>query len=143
VSLKQRAANDFDPAAEGGDGREHPEATGRVLDGDPGTYWYTETYRSFAKDGVGIVLDAEPGVTARQLRVRTETPRWRGQVLVSDGTRPPEDLADWTKAADVRARRRTVEVELDVEDAPRWYLLWITDLGDRESVRINELSLFR
>jgi eukaryotic-like serine/threonine-protein kinase len=140
VSLGQRAARDFDPL---GDGREHPEATGRVLDGDPGTYWYTETYSAFAKDGVGIHLDADPGVRARQLRLRTETPGWRGQILVAESG-PPEDIAEWTRVADVDASGRQVhEVPLDVGGTPRFYLLWITDLGENRSVRVNELVLFR
>jgi eukaryotic-like serine/threonine-protein kinase len=139
VSLGQRAASDFDPL---GDDREHPEAAGRVLDGDRGTYWYTETYQAFNKDGVGIVLDARPGVRARQLRVRTATPGWHGQVLTADTRTPPKDLADWTRVGEIRAGQRTEEVELDVADRPRYYLVWITDLGSRESVRVNELSLF-
>jgi eukaryotic-like serine/threonine-protein kinase len=139
VSLQQRGAQDLDP--QGGDG-EHPEAAGRVIDGDPGTYWYTETYEAFTEDGVGVYVDADPGVRGRQLRIRTSTPGWKGQVLVADAG-PPEKIAEWTPAAEIDATRRTVEVPLDVAGRPRFYLVWITDLGERSSVRINELSLFR
>ena len=41
-----------------GDGTEHPESVGAATDRDVATFWPTESYRSFDKTGVGIVLDA-------------------------------------------------------------------------------------
>ena len=51
-------ADDFDPL---GDGVEHPELIDNLLDEDPETIWYSETYanRSMGglKDGVGVVIE--------------------------------------------------------------------------------------
>ena len=41
-----------------GDGEEHSERVADATDGDPATYWTTETYQAFSKPGVGLVLDA-------------------------------------------------------------------------------------
>src|SRR5205085_543539 len=65
--LCQACAHDFDPL---GDNKlEHPNDVGLAIDGQPGTKWTTETYRSgnLGKAGVGIYVDANPGTRARAL----------------------------------------------------------------------------
>src|SRR4051812_40431684 len=62
VSLGRAAAHDYDPF--GGDG-EHPDEVSAVLDRDPNTTWSTESYQGgLSKPGVGIYVDAKPGVAA-------------------------------------------------------------------------------
>src|SRR4051794_24837955 len=67
VSLKQAGAQDFDPPP--GDGEEHHADVRAILDRDPNSTWSTESYQGgeFAagKKGVGIYVDAKPGVVAR------------------------------------------------------------------------------
>ena len=50
-----------------GDGEEHDERVADATDGDPATYWTTETYQAFTKPGVGLVLDAGERASSSQL----------------------------------------------------------------------------
>ena len=54
-------------------------ATALLVDNDPTTDWKTQHYYSGSlgsKAGVGIYVDANPGVVARAVRVLTSTPGW-------------------------------------------------------------------
>lgn len=144
VSLGQTAAVDFDPL--GGDG-EHPEEANFLLDRDPNTTWSTERYGTglLGKDGVGIYLDAAPGIAARALDVRTETPGFTAEVFAARNgppeTAPPSN--DWTKVAGSELVKRQMKIELDTAGQRfSYYLLWITVLpSDAEQVAISELYL--
>src|SRR5918998_1676709 len=87
VALRQRAVSDFDPL--GGDG-EHPEQTSALVDGVSSTTWATERYDggALSKEGVGVVIDASPGVAARKLTIRTPTPGFQASVWVAPNGRP-------------------------------------------------------
>ena len=82
VFLEQSAAHDYDPYGTGG---EHPEKTQFAIDADPNTYWNTEDYRSrdLQKPGVGLYVDAEPGVAAKGVVIHTSTPGWAGEVYAA------------------------------------------------------------
>ncbi|MDP2709928.1 MAG: protein kinase [Solirubrobacteraceae bacterium] len=146
VRLGQRAASDFDPI--GGDG-EHPEQTSALLDGVDSTTWSTESYDGgqLNKDGVGVVLDAAPGVAARRLGIRTPTPGFEASIWVAESQLPDSaPPGDWTR---VSAETVTIgareEIDLDTAgNRYRHYLVWITKLppGER-SAKISELFLFR
>ena len=143
VSLAQDAAADYDPL--GGDG-EHPEETAAALDRDPNTTWSTESYRDgLTKDGVGLVIDAAPGVAATALDVRTPTPGFVATVYAADEGPPDEVPEGWTEVAASRSYASTEEVELDTGGRDhRFYLVWITGLPpESEKVEISELRLFR
>jgi tRNA A-37 threonylcarbamoyl transferase component Bud32 len=145
VSLAQSAAHDYDPI--GGDG-EHPSEASFVVDDVPTTTWSTETYNAGAlnKAGVGIYLDAKPGVAARVLQIRSPTPAWSVEVYASRDS-VPRSFPDprWQKVgadAQVSTRQR---IDLDTARRRfRYYLVWITALPpDGERVEIAELALFR
>ena len=136
-------AVDFDP--EGGDG-EHPEEVSRVFDGNPtGTGWSTESYSAglegAPKSGVGIYVDAGEPVDASELEVVTPTPAWSGEIYAAaDG--PPEELTGWGDPVGTISDGEEEEtVPLELTDSERFYLLWITDLGDNESVQISDIRL--
>lgn len=144
VSLGQDAAKDYDPL--GDDGKEHPEEAAAALDRNDSTTWSTETYKGKAltKAGVGIYVDAEPGVAARAMRVRTTTPGFTAEVYAAqDG--PPDSIDGWNKVADDRTIDSTSQrIDLDTAGTRfRYYLLWITKLPPGEGVvKISELYLF-
>ena len=143
-SLASDAAHDFDPPP--GDGAEHSDETPFVLDRDPNTTWSTETYtdKAMPKPGVGIYLDAKPGVEARSMRIKTTTPGWNGKVYVAK-TGPPKDLAGWgTPVGSITSAKSTTNVPLDTAgNTYRYYLLWIEKLPPGgERVEISELELF-
>ena len=129
AGVRLQALSDWDP--EGGDG-EHPELVSRATDRDPSTYWTTETYGSFAKSGVGIVLDARRRVELGAVTVVSDTPGFTARIQA--GTRPGgpfEDVSDEQEAAE-RTRFR-----LDTGGEYRYYVVWITALD--EVARLNEV----
>jgi hypothetical protein len=146
VNLGQRSVSDFDPF--GGDG-EHPEQTSALVDGLLTTTWSTERYDDgvLSKDGVGLVIDASPGVAARKLTIRTTTPGFEASIWVAPegppSTPPPQG---WTRVSSPATTIGTREV-IDLDTASnryRRYLVWITKLPpDEQVVRISELLLYR
>ena len=146
VGLGQRAAHDFDPLSE--DKQEHPDETSAIVDGDRASTWSTEGYSSgdMQKDGVGIVIDASPGVAARRLELRTPTPGFEATVYVAPGPTPATAPPDgWTG---VSATRNVASVEkFDLDTAGNRYgryLVWITKLPPgAKRAEISEILLYR
>jgi len=144
-SLPQDAAHDYDPLGTGG---EHPEKTRFAIDVDPNTYWNTEDYRSkdLGKAGVGLYVDAKPGVAAKGIVISTPTPGWAAQVYAATAG-PPASLPDpgWRRVAAIASAARKQTVSLKTAGRRyRYYLLWITKLPPGGSkVQISEIALFR
>ena len=127
-----RAVADYDP--EGGDG-EHPEAVPAATDGDALTYWTTETYSSFSKSGVGIVLDAGNAVGLTRLVVTTDTPGFTAEIRAGDRRQGPfEPVSEEQQVA----RRTSFDLETDGER--RFYVVWITD--PNTTAHVNEARGF-
>jgi tRNA A-37 threonylcarbamoyl transferase component Bud32 len=130
VSLE--AVSDFDPR---GDDTEHPEAVPAAADGDPATFWTTETYQDFTatKPGVGIVLDAGSPVALSGFAVTSDTPRFTAVVRAGTAEGGPfEAVSDELQAG----ARTDFEVDTGGEEY-RYYLLWITDLDS--VAHVNEV----
>jgi serine/threonine-protein kinase len=146
-SLKQRAPRDFDPI--GADG-EHPEQTSAVVDGVASSTWSTERYDggSLGKAGVGLVIDASPGVAAVELEIRTPTPGFQATIYVAPTSIPSDapPSAGWTKvSAENIPVTSDQKIQLDTAgNAYRRYLVWITKLPPRQqSAKISEILLFK
>jgi len=141
VQLKTQAAEDFDPF--GGDG-EHPEEASAAIDDDPRSSWSTESYQGgvLNKPGVGLYLDASPGVVAKKLELRTSTPGWSGAVYAAKSG-PPESLDGWQRVADLNDVQRRQQVDLDTAGQRfRYYLVWITKLPEGQTkASISDLAL--
>jgi serine/threonine-protein kinase len=145
IRLAQTSAGDYDPY--GGDG-EHPQEVANLTDGDPGTFWSTETYSGpldAQKPGVGAYVDADPGVAATRIEIRSRTPGWSGAIYGARHSLPSELPSDgWTKLADVSDAGRRERIALPDGSGPvRYYLVWITSLPeDSERVELSEIVLF-
>jgi len=145
VSLRQNGAHDFDPPP--GDGQEHPTEVRAVVDDDPNSTWSTESYTGGTlsnKPGVGIYVDAAPGVAARAIEIRTPTPGWQGKVYGAKSG-PPDALDGWQELGTIDKAERRQRVQLDTaSNRFRYYLVWITKLPPgEEKVEISEIVLFR
>ena len=146
IALGQRAADDFDPLSD--DKAEHSDETSAVVDGDPASTWSTEGYSSkeLQKDGVGIVIDASPGVVARQLELRTPTPGFEATVYVAEGATPDSAPPNgWTAVSATRkvAAREKFDLDTAGHSFDR-YLIWITKLPpDATRAEISEVLLYR
>jgi serine/threonine-protein kinase len=145
ISLGQSRAKDFDPF--GGDG-EHPAEAKAVVDQDTNSTWSTEQYDGGVinnKPGVGIYVDANPGVAARAIDVISPTLRWQGTIYAAPNGPPPTKLDGFKKLASIDQSKTRTRVKLDPGgNRYRYYLVWITKLPPgKSSVEIAEIRLFR
>jgi hypothetical protein len=151
VSIGQTAASAYDPFGTGDLSDEHAEQAPNVVDGNPATTWSTEQYRAgtFApKPGVGILIDAKPGVRASSMEIQSETTGWSGAIFAAPNGAVPTKVPGngWVKAATITNAPRTKKIPLDGTSANeyRYFLVWITTLpADASSVALREIVLNR
>ncbi len=129
------SARDFDPAGDGGDGRENPDQVRYVMDGDPSTAWTTERYGRSAnfngrKPGAGVVVDlgevkkvtwvtvdVGPGPTTADVRVPADPA----------ATEAPMDAeSQWRRIDGFTSSTGAVELKLDATIETRWLLVYLT-----------------
>ncbi len=156
VSLAQNAAHDYNPFGTG------PENSGQVdnaVDSDPNTTWstahyYEDTLKKAGGTGVGVYLDAAPGVVARQIELQTPTPGFGVQIFASNdfdaslpyGDATPLSARGWQgpfgSDTSVHSRER---IPIDTSGHRfRYYLVWLTTLPPgKELASIAEVTLFR
>jgi eukaryotic-like serine/threonine-protein kinase len=133
TAVELLAIADFDPD---GDFAEHPESVAEATDRDTATFWTTEEYRSFDKDGVGILLDAGSRIALSSVLVVSDTPGFTAQIL--GGNDRDGDFVDVSN--EQRAGRRTT-YDVDTRDTKyRYYVVWITDPNTR--AHVNEVRAF-
>jgi serine/threonine-protein kinase len=152
VRLSQTAAHAYNPF---GTGPEHPTQVANVVDGDPNTTWSTEHYVEGTlghKPGIGLYLDAAPGVGARAIELQTPTPGFTAAIYASNdfhqlpyGDTTPLTQRGWTQMAGARtiAARTTIPLSDPSAVRYRYYLIWITVLPPSSEVaEISEATLF-
>ncbi len=155
VALSQTAAHGYNPF---GTGPENRDQIDNVVDNDPNTNWSTEQYydgtlKKPGGVGLGVYLDAQPGVLARALEVRTPTPGFAVQVYVANsinlalpyGNPTPLAQRGWEGPVGGSANVQSGErIKLTLGARRRYYLLWMTELPTgRESAEITALTLFK
>jgi eukaryotic-like serine/threonine-protein kinase len=143
VTLSRDAADDYDPE---GDGEESSGQVQFAIDGLPATEWDTESYEGgFAasdKRGVGLYIDTETRVAARQLDLVTSTPGFEAAVYASDSV--PDRIERWTKVSRTVRVKENQAIQLDTARQEfRNYLLWISELPEGGKAVVKELSLKR
>ena len=86
------------------------------------------------KPGVGIILAAATAVPARTLTIVSTPPGYRA--VIESGA---SESGPFTPDSRSQVGGTKTVFTLDGATA-RYYLIWITSLGGRESVRINEVT---
>ena len=122
----------YDPEGSGG---EHDDEAPLATDGDPTTFWRTESYRSqlsLLKAGVGLVLDTK-GKTPTTLTVSTDTPGFTAEIRAGSSPRSFDSTISPSQTLGAKTTFR-----LD-ETASRYLLLWITEL-DSGTAHVNEVT---
>jgi eukaryotic-like serine/threonine-protein kinase len=126
----------YDPF--GDNNAEHDELAPNAADGNPATYWSTEGYRSFQKEGVGVILDAHGLVNLSRVTIRTDTPGFTAEI---QGTNTlggaPAPLSESKSVG------RVTQFAISDGAPRRYYVVWITRLppeGDR--AHVNEVRAF-
>jgi serine/threonine-protein kinase len=152
VVLAQSAASSYNPF---GTGPEHAENVASVVDGDPSTSWSTEHYiaGNLGKPGLGVSIDAAPGVAARAVEIQTPTPGFTAAVYASTGLPSSgSSLAEksltklgWTTLGPARPIGARTNISINPSRLVyRYYLVWITKLPPgRETAEISEITLFK
>jgi eukaryotic-like serine/threonine-protein kinase len=157
VSLAQNAAHDYNPF---GTGPEDPEGADLAIDSDPSTSWstahyYDGTLKKAGGVGVGLYVDASPGLAARQLEIQTPTPGFAVQIYVANeldlglpfGSSTPLTARGWIGpvGADTDIHNHDhLPLTLPGGRRFRYYLVWLTTLPPgQQSASVSELTLFR
>ena len=127
-NVDARAAAVLDPV----DGEENSGDIGNATDGDDATFWATDRYRRSAKfgnlkEGVGLIIDADDSVRARQLQLDAGRAGGRAEI------RAAKDQSGSLDGWEVVGNARTLEsgrttFELRGGEPYRWYMVWITEL---------------
>ncbi|HXD53603.1 MAG TPA: protein kinase [Solirubrobacteraceae bacterium] len=156
VALGQSSAHDYNPF---GTGPENRDQIGNVVDSDPSTTWSTERYyegnlRKAGGTGLGVYLDAAPGIVGRGVEIQTPTPGFAVQVYVGDHLDLSLPYGDSASLA-TRGWKGPVGQSGYVHDGERirlrplsgphrYYLIWMTTLPPRrQSATIADVTLFR
>jgi len=156
VPLSQTAAHDYNPF---GTGPENHNRVQNVVDSDPNTDWstahyYERTLQKAGGTGLGVYVDASPGVIARAIEIQTPTPGFDVQIYGARsidlsypyGNTTPLAARGWhgplASASDVHNRQR---IRFSSAATPyRYYLIWLTTLPPgQESASIADLTLFK
>jgi hypothetical protein len=127
--VRLTAVSDYDPD---GDGSEHPDDVPYATDGNRSTYWTTETYSSFDKPGVGIVLDAGKNVEIEHLEIVSDEPGFTAEILA--GNKRNGGFVPYSQEQEVGTR---TTFELKGGSSYRYYVIWITDPNGR--AHVNEV----
>jgi tRNA A-37 threonylcarbamoyl transferase component Bud32 len=129
-----KAVSSYDPY--GNNHIENPRLVPNATDGNPSTYWSTEQYygRVLGKPGVGIVLDAGTSLKVHTITVVSATPGYTA--IIQAGNKEAGPFSDDSRS---QVGGRSTTFQLNGEQA-RYYLIWITNLGNRESVLVNEVT---
>lgn len=145
--LEVASITDFDPD---GNGEEHPDQVGRVLDDDPLTAWSTLGYKRAGMDkaGVGLLLDLGSEQPVRTVVVQTSLPGWKAEIRVSSAETPGASADDFAVAASFVAGTEE-RVALPAGTSARFVLVWLIELADDEGespfpyrASIAELDVF-
>ncbi|HEY2142313.1 MAG TPA: protein kinase [Solirubrobacteraceae bacterium] len=156
VALGQTSAHDYNPF---GTGPENRSQVPNAVDSDPNTTWSTEHYydgtlKKAGGVGVGLYLDAAPGVVGKAIEIQTPTPGFAVQIYATDHIDLSKPYGDSTslaargwlgpvgESAVVHDRER---LQLDVGGKSlRYYLVWITKLPPgSQSASIADLTLLK
>ena len=156
VFLAQTSAHGYNPF---GTEPENRDQIGNVVDSDPNTTWSTEQYyegtlKKLGGVGVGLYLDASPGVVGKAIEIQTPTPGFAVQIYVANHIQLSLPYGDSTPLA-ARGWQGPVGASGYVHDHERiqlsrlggqfrFYLIWITTLPPHmESASIADLTLFK
>ena len=102
-----------------------------------GTYWTTEQYRNFTKDGVGLVLKAPRPVALAAMTIRNSGSGFLATIKGSDS--PDGGFTD------VSGQLRTVDtlaaIKIDTHGRTyRYYMIWLKLPFSGGQARIDEVT---
>lgn len=133
VAVRLTGLKGFDPH---GDGTERDELAAAATDRDVATYWRSERYSRFFKEGVGLLLDAGRPMRVTRLTVVSDTPGFVADVRVGSSPDGP-----FTPVSDTVTVGTRTTFALKGRNA-RYVVLWIDDMEPGEA-HVNEITAQR
>ena len=135
VAVQLHAVRAYDPD---GDGHENDSSVPLATDGNPATFWSTETYfdaPSLNKAGVGLVLDAGTAKVLHRIALVTTTPGFTAEIQAGDSAGGPfPDVVSASK----QVQGVSTPFSITSSSPHRYWLVWITRLGQGfQTARIN------
>ncbi|SER74854.1 putative peptidoglycan lipid II flippase [Propionibacterium cyclohexanicum] len=126
---------EFDPVADGGEGKESPAEVPLATDGNPSTAWHTQEYWNSAlmgglKPGTGLMLDfgAVSTVDAVKLTLVGEPTGVQIRVPADDAHPSMATVRDWKVVADDASAPQTVTLSPSTPVTTQHLLVYITSL---------------
>ena len=144
IHLCPTCAQGFNPLGTPTD--ENPGAN-LAIDGDSTTAWQTQDYYTgrLDKAGTGLYVDAGSETTARELRITTDTPGFLATIYAR--TNLPAIKwpgSGWVRVSPSVDVASDEVINLNLRDGTyRYFLVWITNLGDHTRVDLNEVGLYK
>ncbi len=123
---------DFDP--QGDPPEENPDLADLAVDGKPGTYWKTVTYRGNPrlgglKSGVGLLVDLGKKTRVGDVRLTLGGSPTSLQILAAPGaTAAPTSTEGLTTVATDAGAGSQVDLRLEKTVSTRWLVVWLTSL---------------
>ncbi len=115
----------YDPE---GDGAENNNLTPRIYDGDKGTGWFSENYRSDTfgglKKGVGVIVDLGPNKKPQSVELNLPNP---SDIEVYVG--PDNRLEGATKIGEKADANGTVKFDVPADVSGQYVVVWFTKLN--------------
>ena len=149
VNLCSKCAHDYNPDAISGPKTQNPGEVGLAIDNDRNTAWTTQIYYYGlqSKPGVGLYVDASPGVAARSMLIDTTTPGIRVQIFGRLSSPNPNVFdtgsGGWTHLGGALSIKAAQDLRLSTHGVRyRYYLVWITSLGPHTQAAISEVALY-
>lgn len=133
----------YDISGEGNPDNE--EDVGRLVDGDPGTGWSTDSYfQPFPayKEGLGVMLRFEQPIAVSSVTIDSPSPGTVVEVRSAPG--PDPDLDETTVLGNATLDGGNTKIALQPAPPTRFLLIWITGLsggGDRNQSELSEVGV--
>jgi eukaryotic-like serine/threonine-protein kinase len=127
----------YDPQGDGSEPVLGQRTAPRATDGQPSTYWQTETYNTQdwgnLKDGLGLVLDAGRVVKLSRLTVNTATPGFVARIEVGNS----QDSFTVDSSSQTVVARTTFTLD---GRSGRYWMVWLSRLGPQLTAQISEVT---
>jgi hypothetical protein len=129
----------YDPSGKGSP--DHQKDVGKLLDGNPKTWWSTDSYfQQFPayKKGLGVMLRFEHPVAATAVTLDSLSP---GTVVeIRSATSPNQDLDQTALIGTATLGDGNTQIPLRADRPTQYLLVWITTLGGSENHHLSKIS---
>jgi murein biosynthesis integral membrane protein MurJ len=122
---------------------EHEEAVGKAIDGDPSTYWFSQTYNrdDFAgfKDGVGLALTLPEGALVQTVTVQVNGVGGDVEIRDTDAANPSG--GDLMASGPVETGRFDIDPAVTTDSIVVWFTQLPTNAAGQFRIEVTEITV--